>query len=141
MGKAIRGGDIVPSEIRQLSFSPAEVVQAVKEYYRRSGQPLPGGSIVSCGGEAEAGLVRFRITVMLDPVKEKNATQPGKPIRQEVVIEGPALAAALILSCRDRRIPLSSHANKSLRSIGDQVCLIATINPKQSELTPENLRL
>ena len=45
---------------------------------------------------------------------------------REVVIEGPALAAALILHCRDRRIPLPTNAKKSLRRVGDQVGLVVT---------------
>jgi hypothetical protein len=53
-----------------------------------------------------------------------------------VVIQGPALAAALILYCRDRRIPLAASAGKSLRLFGNQVCLVTTIKPRQDKITP-----
>ncbi len=133
----------MPSELRHLLFRPPEVVQAVKEYHRRIGTPLPAGTVLQCGPESEgaSGVVRFRIVLEPD-LGEGVAPKPGEEPRQEVVIEGPALAAALILHCRDRRIPLPASADKSLQRFREQVCLIATINPKQDELPqPGQLRL
>lgn len=61
----------MPSEVRNLLFQPAEVMQAVKEYHRRSKQPLPAGTIVSCGPECgrEGGPIRFRIRLEPDPAR------------------------------------------------------------------------
>ena len=133
----------MPSELRHLLFRPPEVVQAVKEYHRRLGTPLPVGTVMQCGPECEGagGAVRFRIVIEPDPA-DGTPPRPGEEARQELVIEGPALAAALILHCRDRRIPLPANADKSLQRFGEQVCLIATINPKQDAMPqPGPLRL
>jgi hypothetical protein len=131
----------VPSELRQLLFRPAEVVQAVKEYHRRLGTPLPSGTVTRCGPECEVagGIVSFRIAIVSDSDSGGSAAVT-EDTRQDIVIEGPSLAAALILYCRDRRIPLPAGADKSLQRVGEKVCLIATINPNQDEL-PEQLRL
>jgi hypothetical protein len=124
----------MPTEIRHLMFRPAEVVQSIAQYLKRSGQSLPSGSIVSCGPESEGpgSAVRFRIVIALDVTE--GTPEAGIEPRREVVIEGPALAAALILRCRDRRIPLPAQADKSLQRFGDQVCLIAALSPKQEEM-------
>lgn len=132
----------MPSEVRHLLFRPAEVVQAVKEYHRRSGAPLPSGTVARCGPEAEGGGVRFRITLVPDRARDRTPSAATEAARYEVVVEGPVLAAALILHCRDRGIPLAASAEKSLQRFGEQVCLISTINPKQSEQPhPSQLRL
>ena len=39
------------------------------------------------------------------------------------------VAAALILFCRRRRIPLPRHAEKSLRVIGGELCLVTSSRP------------
>lgn len=134
----------MPSELRHLMFRPPEVVQAVKEYHRRLGVPLPSGAVARCGPESDGagGAVLFRITLVPDQGKGLSPHAAGEGEQREVVIEGSALAAALILHCRDRRIPLPASADKSLQRIGEQVCLVATINPKQSELPqPDQMRL
>ena len=123
----------MPSELRHVLFRPAEVVQAVKEYYRRSGAPLPSGSVVRCGPEGEGGGVRFRIALVPDRAKGHAPAPPGEGARHEVLVEGPALAAALILHCRDRGIPLPASAEKSLQRLGERVCLIAIIGAKSRD--------
>ena len=50
-----------------------------------------------------------------------------------MIIEGPVLAAALILFCHDKRIPLPAAGDKSLQCFGDQLGLVVAINPKQDE--------
>lgn len=134
----------MPSELRHILFRSPEVVQAVKEYYRRLGTPLPAGAVTCCGpeGEGAGNAVLFRITLVPDGAKGLSPPAQGEAKQHDVVIEGPALAAALILHCRDRRIPLPATAEKSLQRFGEQLCLVATINPKQGELPqPGQLRL
>ena len=123
----------MPSEVRHLLFRPAEVVQAVKEYHRRSGAPLPSGTVARCGPEVEDGGVRFRMTLVPDRVRGRTSSSSTEAARYEVVVEGPVLAAALILHCRDRGIPLAASAQKSLQRFGEQVCLISIINAKPDE--------
>ena len=120
------------SEIRHLLFRPFEVVQAVAEFSRRSGVPLPPGTVVRCEPEnnGTGTPIRFRIAIAPD------GTDPtAETSHREITIDSSTLAAALILYCRDRRIPLPASADKSLQQFGDQVCLMATINPKQDAAT------
>ncbi len=134
----------MPSELRHILFPPAEVVLAVKHYHRRTGTPLPAGSVVRCGPECDPadGIVRFRITIALDPGDRRAAPDASGDGQRDILIEDSALAASLILFCRERRIPLPATAGKSLQLFGEQVCLLATINPKRTELPPaEQIRL
>ena len=134
----------MPKELRHLLFRPPEVVQAVKEYHRRIGDPLPAGAVARCGPETADAAVQFRIILTPDLVAAADgslvAAVGGE--RQELLIEGPTLAAALILHCRDRKIPLPAAADKSLQRFGEQVCLIVTLNPKLEDMpTADELRL
>ena len=127
----------MPSELRHIVFRPAEVVEAVEEYFRRLGTPLPPGSIVECGPVRDDGFdgkVSFSITIAPDaPWGDPNPWIDAEG-RTEVVVEGPALAAALILFCRSRRIPMPATADKSLQRIGSQICLVATLSPKPDSI-------
>ena len=120
------------SEIRHLLFRPFEVVQAVAEFSRRAGVPLPPGTVVRCSPENSGSgtPVRFRIVIAPDETDQR-----ADMSHREITIDSSTLAAALILYCHDRRIPLPASADKSLQQIGDQVCLMATINPKQDAAT------
>lgn len=117
----------MPSETRQILFRIPEVAQALAEYHRRMRTPLPAGTIIRCAPESDdpGGTPRVRMVIALDGPE---ATGPGGSHR-EVVIDGPVLAAALILHCRDRRIPLPASAKKALRHVGDQVGLIVSYQP------------
>lgn len=131
------------SELRHIIFRPFEVVDAYREFCRRSGTPLPAGTVVGCGPEADgAGApLRFRIVIAPDAADGKAGAEAGDAPRREVVVDSATLAAALILYCRDRRIPLPASADKSLQRFGDQVCLLATINPRQDKATAALRRL
>jgi len=124
----------MPTELRHLLFQPAEVVQAVQEYRRRLGQALPTGSIVSCGPECDGGseIARYRLTLAPDATTVAKGGEGGR--QDLLVIAGPALAAALILYCRDRNIPLAASASKSLQLFGNQVCLVTTLHPGKGEM-------
>lgn len=127
----------MPAELRHLLFPPTEVVNAVREYHRRFGTPLPAGSVVECGPEgagAQEGAVRFRIVLASPPAKGAAPGRSVEDVRREMVIESHVLVAALILYCRDQRIPLPATATKSLQRFGNQVCLIATIGAKHDKL-------
>ncbi len=114
----------MPSELRQILFRTPEVAQAVTEYHRRMRTPLPAGTIIRCAAESDGpdSPPRVRLVIALD---DPEASNPGGSHR-EVMIDGPALAAALILHCRDRRIPLPATAQKSLQRFGDRLGLVVT---------------
>ena len=137
-------GAAVPTELRHLLFRPPEALQAIKEYHRRLGMPLPAGAVTHCAPESEgvSGTVLFRIRLIPDRAESPSPPAPGTEEPLDVVIGGATLAAALILYCRDRRIPLPAGADKSLQRFGEQVCLVTTFNPKQDELPSiEQMRL
>ena len=126
----------MPTELRHLLFQPAEVLDALREYYRRLDSPLPADGVAWCGpegAESQDGAVGFR--VVFTPPAAK-ARVPGRLVentQREMVVDSHVLAAALILYCRDRRIPLPAIATKSLQRFGSQVCLIATIRAKSDK--------
>jgi hypothetical protein len=127
----------MPTELRHLLFQPAEVLDAVREYHRRFSTPLPAGRVMQCGldeAEAAAGRTCFRIVLATPSTKVAAPGKPAEDTRREIVIEGHVLAAALILYCRDRRIPLPVAASKQLRHFGDQVCLVTTLGAKGDKL-------
>lgn len=127
----------MPTELRHVLFRHGEVTLAVKEYHRRTKTPFPPGNVVQCDverGEA-GGPVRFRMVLALDPAGGLSPKH-GESVRHEVIVEGPTLAAALILFCHDKRIPLPASGGKSLQCFGDQLGLVVTVNPKQDELPP-----
>jgi hypothetical protein len=121
----------VPAEIRHLLFRPPEVVLAITEYSRRMRTPLPSGSVLRCGVQTR-GVEGVQFTMVIAPA------DANEPASREVVVEGPVLAAALILFCRDRRIPLPSDAEKSLQKFGDMLGLVVTRNPRRDQLPKIN---
>ena len=127
----------MPSELRHILFRPSEVVQAIREYQVRMQQPLPHGYVVDCGPETDesSGALRFRMKIACD--EDKPSSEP-RTVRKELVIQGPTLAAALILFCRDRKIPLPASADKSLQRFGEQIGLVTTYNPRQGVMPSGN---
>jgi len=114
----------MPAEVRHVLFRPTEVVSAIADYYRRMQMPLPPGSVVRSAVEDENGAVRFTMVVSRD----------DGSARQSVTLEGSQLAAALILFCRDHRVPLPSDSDKSLKKLDDWLALVVTRNPRQEML-------
>ena len=131
----------MPSELRHILFRPAEVAQAVREYYRRTASPLPAGRVARCGPECEGPGSTVQFRMVFDPDPAEVAAAKSDDTRHEVIIAAPILAAALILYCRDRRIPMPATGDKLLQRFGEQVGLIVTINRKQRDLpSMEQLR-
>jgi hypothetical protein len=118
----------MPTELRHVLFKPAEVVEALVLHRRRTGEPLPSGSIVACGVEqaGPAAPVGFHLAVERDC--------GGPDARYEVRVEGPELCAALLLYCRERRVPMPAKADKSLQRFGSRLGLVITFNPHGEEV-------
>ncbi|MBV8913192.1 MAG: hypothetical protein JOZ05_09165 [Acetobacteraceae bacterium] len=131
----------MPSEVRHILFRPAEVVQAIREYLIKLQQKLPSGLVVEYGPETDGpdGAVRFRMIIAFSDGKP---SLTPKTVRQEIVIETNTLAAALILYCRDRHIPLPAGADKVLQRFGEQVGLITTYNARDANKpSPEHIQI
>ena len=112
----------MPNEIRQISFQPAEVARALLAYGQHMGKPLPPGSILAC---EPVGDGRTAPVVVQLSIRKDDAAKDAPP--HVMTVEGAALAAALILYCRSKKIPLPAAAGKSIRTIANQVCLIVTV--------------
>jgi hypothetical protein len=109
----------VPSEIRHIVFTPAEIAAGIREYRRRMGHPLPPGALrglyLRDGGGAG---VRAGLDII-----------PADGYAAETWEIGTAeLTAAMVLYCGDHKIPLPAAGTKGLQKFSDSLLLIVTIN-------------
>ncbi len=114
----------MPTELRHILFRPAEIIQAVREYHRRSRQPLPSGTVVSYAVETEepAGAIRLRIQLARAP-----------PAGQR--------DSAVLLYCNMQHIPLPATAEKSLQRFGEQLGLVVTVGGRRDGTGAQGLRI
>lgn len=114
----------MPFDVRQISFFQDEVVQAIVELSRANVTTLPPGKIVGIALGA-APDVTATLTI------RKNSRMPTVT----VTLPSTAVAAALILYCVNRKIPLPARAAKRLERIGESVCLVVKqeIKPLRSQ--------
>lgn len=85
----------MPTEERLIIFNPAEVLDAMRDFASRKDRPMPRGKLegLTFAPHAEPALV-------LD------ISQPGSPISQKIAFRHAEVAAALIVFCKERSIPL-----------------------------------
>ena len=104
----------MPYDVRQVTFSRHEVVEAIVELSRANVTSLPPGKIVEIefGGAA-------KVTVTLG-IRQN----PKSPL-VVVTLPDTAVAAALILYCVNRAIPLPAKAEKRLERDGDSISLVS----------------
>lgn len=114
----------MPSEIRHILFSPAEVLDAVVQHARRSGRPLPAGSVINTEVvvSVPGAPVRFRVEIAPD-IRRASADGPN-PISE---FQAEDLAVALLAYCRSRSIPIPMRAEKALHKFGLRLGLVLTI--------------
>jgi len=107
----------MPTEVRRLVFSNAELYVALDQYLSRTGTSLPLGSI------AQIHTDTIQDTVTIDIRHSGNAqTDAVKlPARQ--------IGGALISYCINNQIPLPRGFSKSLIIAGDNVALEMTNAP------------
>ena len=105
----------MPSEVRQILFANSEVLSAIQMLYRRSYQAFPIGTpeniVIS-----EDNSCQFAC----DVVDEES-------FREHVAVAGEKLAAALILFCMSRKIPIPATAHKRLSIVRGQLALGITL--------------
>lgn len=126
----------MPSEFRCIVFEHADVVQATREYYSCRNLAFPLGVILKTHAESWVGWsgVRFLVTISAHP-DVRTTPFLSCEAQQEIVIDESTLAAALILYCRKKRIPLPAGAEKHLRLIDGKVSLLLTNNPEGNDIT------
>lgn len=108
----------MPSELRQIIFSSDETVAAIRQLYQRSNRAFPAGHIAEVTISPAAGC-----QVDCDIEDEKN-------IHDRVTIAGEKLAAALLLYCMTRKIPVPVAAAKTLSIVNGQLALCITLPEK-----------
>jgi hypothetical protein len=91
-------------EYRLIFFRESELIRALGAYRRVRKDPLPPGQIARL--QCDSKSMRVTLFVQLDD---------GEMVRAG--FEAPEVAAALIVHCKDVRIPLSRTAEKSLRMV------------------------
>ena len=111
----------MPAEVRYVIFHLSEAVVAITEYWTRRKMPLPIGTVVPSLNPN--GLASILLKVSGDDDREAPT---------EIKIETIELAAALILYCRARKIPLPATAEKSLTVVGRHLGLILTLNADET---------
>lgn len=95
----------MPTEMRHIAFTPNEVLRAITQYKHRRREPLPKGTISSLKIEELPD-----VHVVMSIIGDTHRTP------EEVVFQGAELAAALVMYCIERKIPLpATKAKKTLR--------------------------
>ena len=113
----------MPTEIRNIIFTTNEVLFAVKDFRQRKKDPLPTGSILACS-IYDRPQAHAEIEMACDPDGQKLT----------IMLENEELAAALILFCINRKIPLPASAAKVLQVFDGKLSMVVTINPPERKL-------
>jgi hypothetical protein len=113
----------MPKELRQVSFRPAEVVDAISAYYRHRQLKLPPGNIT-----------KFIVNDTPVTVTLHVVAGGGPEDVREIMVRTEELAAALILQCINNKIPLPADAEKSLRKIGDDGVSLFVVKESRLQL-------
>ena len=108
----------MPSEIRHIVFSGAEIASAVREYRRHAGRPLPNGSL----RRVEVGTNSGNVRVALDIAPDNGISTASFEVGSAEVTE------ALVMYCGAHNVPLPAAGAKSLQRFGDSVLLIVALN-------------
>ena len=108
----------MPSEIRHIVFSAAEVAAAVREYRRHVGRPLPTGILRRFEIHPSKGGVRAAFEI----VPDNGIPAAGWEVGTAEITD------ALIVYCGAHNIPLPSAGIKTLQRFGDNLLLIVTVN-------------
>jgi hypothetical protein len=106
------------TELRLITFREGEVIQALTLYHRRRNLPLPNGTAIRARS-VETGRVGVLLTIRADDGKDT-----------EVSIGDEELAAALLLFCFDRRIPMPALSEKRLYRVGGELGLVVSIRDR-----------
>ena len=108
----------MPSEIRHIVFSGAEVAAAIREYRRHIARPLPAGLLRRFELHPAAGGVRAAFEIMPDA---GGASESGEVGAAEIT-------EALVLYCGAHNIPLPMTGVKTLQRFGESLLFIVTLN-------------
>ena len=108
----------MPSEIRHIVFSAAEVAAAIREYRRHVARPLPAGILRRFEMHPGRGGVRASLHILADNAGPAASCEVGSA----------EITEALVLYCGAHNIPLPSAGIKTLQRFGDSLLFIVTVN-------------
>ena len=100
------------SEYRMIFFDQNELCRALIEYNRQRRTPFPPGHL----RKVVIGLSALTVTIQVDPDKGGET--------EMVTFDTPSIAAALIIFCKDRKIPLPAKSSKEMRVVADRLCML-----------------
>jgi hypothetical protein len=105
----------MPSESRQIVFANDEVLAAIQLFFQRSRQSFPPGRVWDVTITEVNGC-----QVDFDIIDANN-------IRERVTVAGARLAAALILFCMNRKVPIPAAAQKTLAVLNHHLALCVSL--------------
>ncbi|HEY0523396.1 MAG TPA: hypothetical protein VGD08_08400 [Stellaceae bacterium] len=124
----------MPKEIRYLLFSAQEVQTAVIEFYRKR----RGGAAAAVPARRSAAAMEPGLAIELcqradgEPFALLRVGPPGgRDAAAAIELAAPDLVSALILYCKDKRIPIPAGGYKSLEIVGDELGLLTTLRVPQ----------
>ncbi|HYE00026.1 MAG TPA: hypothetical protein VEH84_11635 [Alphaproteobacteria bacterium] len=103
----------MPTELRTILFKDAELVQALLQHMRRTGQALPNGQFRSIAIDAPADP-----TVTLEVMDDREGKLSTLAFRRDEIM------AALVTYCLSHNIPLPQDATKDVRILERQIALV-----------------
>jgi len=107
-------------EIRFVLFTDAEVVSSLVEFRRARRDPLPPGAV--------RGLERV---IDKDNIKVILHISADNGNRVAVEFDKSGLAAALVLFCINRKVPLPASAEKDVQILEGMISLQLSLKPKK----------
>ena len=108
------------SEYRLIFFDQNELCRALIEYNRQRHTPFPPGNL------KKVVIDRDRLTVSILIDKDSGETD-------KVSFDAASVAAALIVYCRERKIPLPAKSAKEMRLVADRLCFLIRIKGTPAE--------
>jgi len=108
------------SEYRLIFFDQNELCRALIEYNRQRRTPFPPGNLKKVQIDRD----RLSVTIQID--------QDSGDVKS-VTFDTASVAAALIVYCRDRKIPLPAKSNKEMRLVANRLCFLIRIKGTPAE--------
>jgi hypothetical protein len=103
----------MPVEIRRISFSEGEVIDAIGHFAKATRHPMPPGKITACEINSKVGLA---VTVTVNHMADGSS--------HAVRFDSASVAAALIRYCIEKKIPIPKAAEKSVEALSNGLALI-----------------
>ncbi|MCA3247960.1 MAG: hypothetical protein ACKOEE_09165 [Tagaea sp.] len=108
------------SEYRLIFFDQNELCRALIEYNRQRKTPFPPGNLKKIVIDRDS----LNVTINIDMDSGQTTT---------VSFDPSSVAAAMIVYCKERKIPLPSKSAKEMRMVADRLCFLIRIKGSPAE--------